>query len=48
MALNRRRFLRTAALGAAAVAIPLARSARAYAANNSVRVAVIGAGGRGA
>jgi predicted dehydrogenase len=44
---HRRRFLKTAALGAAAVSLPAACWARVMGANDTIRVGVIGLRGRG-
>ena len=46
--INRRSFLKTTALGAAAASLPTYSWASAKGANNAIRVAVVGFGGRGA
>jgi len=46
--INRRNFLKTTALGAAAVGLPAYSWASAKGANEAIRVAVVGFGGRGA
>jgi predicted dehydrogenase len=45
--LNRRRFLQKAGAGVAGIAILSARSARTYAANDAVNMAIVGVGGQG-
>src|SRR2546428_13338755 len=45
---NRRTFLKTTALGAAAAGLPAYSWASAKGANEAIRVAVVGFGGRGA
>ncbi len=45
--INRRNFLKTTALGAAAVGLPASTWASAKGANEAIRVAVVGFGGRG-
>jgi len=44
---NRRGFLKAVAIGAAGTALPILKSGRAYAANEAIRVAVIGVNGQG-
>jgi len=45
--INRRTFLKTTALGAAAVGLPASSWARVPGANDDIRVAIVGFGGRG-
>ena len=45
--LSRRAFLKSTAIGAAGAALPVLSQSRAYAANDAIRVAVIGVNGRG-
>lgn len=47
MSINRRQFVKRAAVGAASIGVPLLVSSRVFGANETIRVAVVGLGSRG-